>query len=146
MEGSNRRELIGSITLADGATLKLKVDIVDIKESGFSPFGGINFDVKLIGGVATQSVPEDLREAVKGKPLAPSEPPREGWEPVDIVKQEPAVVEEVVESSKGVFKVRVEAEATMVARNTSYRTASNEPVYWVTWVYKVSWKPVKEGE
>jgi len=40
----------------------------------------------------------------------------------------------------------VEAEATMVARNMLYRTIPNEPVYWVTWVNKVSWKQVKEGE
>jgi len=146
MEGSNRRESVGLITLSDGTTLKLKVTIVDIKESGFSPFNGINFDVKLIGGIATQSVPENLREAVKDKPPAPPEPPREGWELVDIVKQEPAIVEEVIKSSKGLFKVRVEAEATMVARNTLYRATSNEPYYWATWVYKVSWKPTKEGE
>jgi len=146
MEDSNRRESIGLITLADGTILKLKVTIIDIRESGFSPFGGVNFDIKSAGGVATQSVPGELREAVKDKPLAPPEPPREGWELVDIVRQEPAIVEEVVKSSKGLFKVRVEAEATMVARNMLYRTIHNEPVYWVTWVNKVSWKPVKEGE
>jgi len=87
-----------------------------------------------------------LGEAVKDKPLVPPEPPREGWELVDIVEQEPAIAEEVVNPSKGLFKVRVRAEATMVARNMLYRTIHNEPVYWVTWVNKVSWKPVKEGE
>jgi len=50
MEDSNRRGSIGLITLADGTILKLKVTIIDIKESGFSPFGGINFDIKPVGG------------------------------------------------------------------------------------------------
>ena len=41
----------GIIRLADGAVLKLKIAIVDIKEVGFSPFGG----------VSTREVPENLK-------------------------------------------------------------------------------------
>jgi hypothetical protein len=41
---------VGRIKLSDGAVLKLKILIVDVRESGFSPFGGVNFDVKVIGG------------------------------------------------------------------------------------------------
>jgi len=37
---------VGWIKLSDGAVLKLKILIVDVRESGFSPFGGVNFDVK----------------------------------------------------------------------------------------------------
>jgi len=51
-----------------------------------------------------------------------------------------------VESSKGRFKIKVSAEAVMVARNTNYKTFENEPLYWVSWVWKISWKPVNEGE
>ncbi len=51
-------------------------------------------------------------------------------------------MEEVVATSQGKFIVRVVAEAVMVARNMKYRSTLGEPVYWVPWVYKISWKPV----
>jgi hypothetical protein len=41
------------------------------------------------------------------------------------------------------FEVKVVAEATMVAKNTLYRSLANEPLYWVFWVYKTSWRPIK---
>jgi len=25
-----------------------------------------------------------------------------------------------------------------------YRSRLNEPIYWVSWVWKISWRPVKE--
>jgi hypothetical protein len=136
------REEVGLIRLADGSELKLRILVVDVREAGFSPFGGVNFDVKVVGGVSTHGVPEELRKAVDGKPLMPPEPPPDGWEIVDIVEQRPAVVEEVVATSQGKFIVRVVAEAVMVARNMKYRSTLGEPVYWVSWVYKISWKPV----
>ena len=77
---------VGRIRLSDGAVLKLKILIVDVRESGFSPFGGVNFDVKAVGGVAVESVPEDVKKLVANKPLAPSEPPRDGWEMLDIIE------------------------------------------------------------
>jgi hypothetical protein len=135
-------EEVGLIRLADGSELKLRILVVDVREAGFSPFGGVNFDVKVVGGVSTLSVPEELRKAVDGKPLMPPAPPPDGWEIVDIVEQRPAVVEEVVATSQGKFIVRVVAEAVMVARNMKYRSTLGEPVYWVSWVYKISWKPV----
>jgi hypothetical protein len=51
------KESLGFIEVSDGTTLKFKISIIDIKEAGFSPFGGINFDVKVIGGIATHKVP-----------------------------------------------------------------------------------------
>ncbi len=51
-------------------------------------------------------------------------------------------MEEVVVTSQGKFMVRVVAEAVMVVRNMRYRSTLGEPVYWVSWVYKISWKPV----
>jgi hypothetical protein len=132
---------VGRIKLSDRTILKLKILIVDVRESGFSPFGGVNFDVKVIGGVAVESVPEEVKKLVANKPLIPSELPTEGWELLGIVEQEPAEAWEVVKSSKGEFVVKVVAEAVMVARNTMYRTMHGEPLYSVSWVNKVMWSP-----
>jgi len=134
----------GYITLSDGAKLKLRILIIDVKEAGFSPFGGVYFDVKVVGGVSTLSVPDELKKAVADKPLAPPEPPVDGWEIVDIMDQKPAEAEAVADSSKGRFNVRVVAEAVMASRNMKYRTIHNEPIYWVSWVLKISWKPVAQ--
>jgi len=60
---------VGIIKLSDGSILQLKVFIIDVKEAGFSPFGGVYFDVRVIGGVTTESVPESLKELVKDKPV-----------------------------------------------------------------------------
>ena len=76
----------------------------------------------------------------------PPEPPRDGWEMVDIIEQKPAETEEVVTLSQGKFVVKVTAEAIIVARNLGYRSTLGEPIYWVSWVYKISWKPLKESE
>jgi len=136
---------LGFITVSDGTVLKLKISIVDIKEMGFSPFGGINFDVKTMGGISTYIVPEDLKKAVADKPIAPPEPPSDGWEILEVKEQKPAMMEEVVDTSKGKYVVRVVGDAVMVARNMKYRTPHNEPIYWVSWVWKISWKPIKSG-
>jgi hypothetical protein len=136
---------LGFITVSDGTILKFKISIVDVREieGVFSPFGGVVFDVKAIGGVSAYKVPEELKKTVADKRIAPLEPPQDGWEILEIKEQKPAVVEEAVESSKGKFVVRVVGEAVMVARNTNYKTPHNEPIYWVSWVYKISWRPVK---
>jgi len=136
---------IGIVKLSDGTILKLRVAVVDAREAGFSPFGGIHIEVKPIGGVATLEVPPDLRQKVSDKPLSPPTPPKEGWELVDIVEQKPAVEEVIIDTSKGKYVVRVEAEAVMVSRNVRYRTRLNEPIYWLSWTWKISWRPFKEG-
>jgi hypothetical protein len=66
------------VRLSDGAVLKLKILIVDVKEAGFSPFGGVSFDVKVVGGVAVESLPDSVRGLVDGKPFAPPETPPGG--------------------------------------------------------------------
>ena len=144
-------EKAGRIKLSDETELILKVIVLNIREVGFSPFGGVNFNVSAIGGIATKYVPEKLRNAVAEKPIVPpgSSPPKDGWEYVDIVEQEPASVEEQISSSQGTFTVMVVAEATMVARNLKYRVVVgnvSEPLYWATWVYKVTWKPEVKGK
>jgi hypothetical protein len=142
MEAKKKEQ--GIIKLTDNTILKLKITIVDIKEIGFSPFGGVNLSVNSVGGIATYSVPEELRNAIVDKPSFPSgDLPHDGWEIVDIVEQEPAIEEEIIDTSKGKFRVRVVAEAVMAARNMNYRSVLNEPVYWVNWVWKVSWKPIE---
>ncbi len=135
----------GVIKLVDGAILKLRIAVVHAREAGFSPFAGVNIDVKAIGGVATLGVPEELKEKVKDKPLMPPSPglPKDGWEIVDIKEQEPAMEEVIIDTSKGKFLVRVVAEATMVARNLDYKSTLGEPIYWVSWVWKISWKPIQ---
>jgi len=148
MEEVRRPEGVGEglIKLSDGTVLKLKILIVGVKETGFSPFGGVNLDIKVVGGITTVSVPEELRRAVADKPLTPPQPPKSGWEILEVVEQQPAVAVQTVETSKGHFTVRVVAEAVMASRNMEYRTSSNEPVYWVSWVYKVSWRPAGEQD
>jgi len=136
----------GRIKLSDGSVLKLKITIIDARESGFSPFGGINIKVKVVGGIAVLSVPEEIREKFSRKPLTPSksEPPHDGWEIIKIVNYEPARANEDVETSQGLFRVEVVAEPVMASRNVNYRTEFNEPLYWLSWIYKISWGPIDE--
>ncbi|MGC8696253.1 MAG: hypothetical protein ACP5UD_07610 [Conexivisphaera sp.] len=131
---------IGRVKLSDGTELKLQIMIVDVKDAGFSPLGGVNFAVNAVGGIATSRVPEELRKAVEGRPLA-VQVPEDGWELVDIVEFEPAVVETVAEAKGGKFVVRVEAEPVMAARNLRYRSMDGGPYYWLSWVYKTRWRP-----
>jgi len=132
----------GIVRLSDGTVLKLKITIVDAREAGFSPFGGVNIVVKTVGGIGVIEIPQELHGRVADKPVMPPEPPREGWEIVDIENYEPAVEETRVNTSKGEFLVKVQAEPVMAARNLNYKTELNEPPYWLNWVLKVSWRPV----
>jgi hypothetical protein len=134
---------IGRIKLSDSTILNLKICIIDVKEVGYSPFEGINFDVKTIGGVAVEYITDEVKRSVADKPLMPFEPPREGWESLEIVEQQPAIAEVEVQVSRGVFVVKVVAEAVMAARNLQYRNTYNEPIYWISWVYKTSWRAKK---
>jgi len=146
---TSERELVlggvGRVELSDGAVLLLKVMVVHVKEAGFSPFGGVNFDVKAVADITVGSVPDELKEKVRDRPVYYlwQEPPRDGWELVDIKGQEPAVIETTVNTSRGIFSVRVVAEVVMVARNLNYRSLTGEPVYAASWVYKISWRPAE---
>ncbi|MFP3189988.1 MAG: hypothetical protein RXR31_01440 [Thermoproteota archaeon] len=141
---------VAKVELSDGAILLLKVMVVHIKEAGFSPFGGVNFDVKALADVTVESLPDELKEKVRDKPVYyPYQPYQEllkdGWEFVDIKGQWPAVIETTVNTSKGTFRVKVVAEVVMVARNLSYKTPAGEPIYTVSWIYKVSWTSAGQG-
>lgn len=92
--------------MSDNAIIRLKILIDDVRETDFSPFGNVYFDVKVVGSVTVESVPGDLKKAVEDKPLAPLEPPKDGWEILDIAKQEPAIAEVVAVSTRGNFKSR----------------------------------------
>jgi hypothetical protein len=134
----------GIVKLSDGSIIKLRITIVDAREAGFSPFGGINILVKVTGGIAIKEVPEDIRKQLANKPLPPGpEPPQDGWEIIDITEYTPAIAEELIETSKGPFAVMVKAEPVMASRNVNYKNEFNEPIYWLNWVYKISWKPSK---
>jgi len=145
---SDRELMLGGVArveLADGAVLLLKVMVVHVKEAGFSPFGGVSFDVKAVADVTVESLPDGLKEKVRDRPVYYpwQEPPRDGWEVIDIKGQEPAVIETTVNTSRGIFSVRVVAEVVMVARNLNYRSLTGEPVYAASWVYKISWRPAE---
>lgn len=132
----------GIVSLADGSKLVLRVVVVGVKYSGFSPFGGVNFVVKPAGGVSSLFVPDKLKNDVKDKPFSPPDrPPEEGWELIDVQGQEPAVEEVEVEADGRKYRVRVLGEASMVSRNMSYRTDVGEPLYWVYWSIKIQWRP-----
>jgi hypothetical protein len=132
---------VGRVKLSDNSVLKLKILVVDVKEAGFSPFGGVQFDVKAVGGISTEFVPEEVKKLVIDKPLAPPELPIDGWEILDIVEQNPAIAKVITSSSKGEFDVKVVAEPVMASRNTLYKVPPGEPIYMLSWVLKVSWKP-----
>jgi len=138
---------VAKVELSDGAILLLKVMVVHIKEAGFSPFGGVNFDVKALADVTVESLPDELKEKVRDKPVyyPYQELLKDGWEFVDIKGQWPAVIETTVNTSKGTFRVKVVAEVVMVARNLSYKTPAGEPIYTVSWIYKVSWMSAGKG-
>ena len=131
---------MGRIKLSDGTVLKLKICVVDVREVGYSPFGVVDFDVKVAGGAAVEHVAEEVKRLVADKPLMPPEPPRGGWEALEIVEQLPATAEVEVQASRGEFIVKVGAEAVMAARNLQYRSIYGEPIYWISWIYKTYWR------
>jgi len=132
---------LGEAKLSDGTIIFLRVAIVDVRETGFSPFEGINFTVKPIGGITARS-PLELKEKVKSRPLSVGpQPPKDGWETIDIIEQKPAMEEVIVQSSSGKeYLVKVEAELSMVSRNINYKNEFEEPIYWASWVNKFSWR------
>ncbi|EZQ11337.1 hypothetical protein CM19_01020 [Candidatus Acidianus copahuensis] len=132
----------GSLTLSDGTVITLVTYVLNVKETGFSPYGGVNFVVESITGITIERVPDELKEKVKDKTI-PNGVPQDGWEIIDIKDQKPAIVELETDSSKGKFMVRAETEAVMASRNLNYRTPSNEPWYSVLSINKVSWRPLK---
>lgn len=133
----------GRATLSDGTIVKVVVNIVDARESGFSPLGGVNLVVKQSGGTAVVKVPDALMQKVKDKPVYSGPLPQDGWEMLDIVEMTPAKAETKIETTKGSFLVTIVSEPTMVARNLNYKSDLGEPVYFVYFVPKVSWKPIK---
>ncbi|MGC9113153.1 hypothetical protein [Acidilobus sp.] len=138
----------GIVKLSDGSTLLLKVFIVDIRElGGFSPFAGVNLVVNVTVGITVKEVPKELSKRVQDKPVVDLTVPQDGWEMVEIDRDHsrPAVVETEFNSSKGPLLVRAEVEAVMAARNLNYRDRLGEPLYFISWVYKVSWRPKGEG-
>lgn len=137
----------GTVKLADGTVLKLVVNILEARESGFSPLGGINILVKPIGGATVIKSPSEVMEKIKDKPFFPSgEQPKDGWELVDIIENQPATAEKTIETSKGPYLVKMIADPSMASRNLNYKNELDEPIYFVVWVSKISWKPIVRSE
>jgi len=78
--------------------------------------------------------------------LSPLQSLQKGWEILDIIEQQPAEVVENTSTSLGTFSIKVVSEVVMASCNIMYRTPTNEPLYWVSWVNKVSWKPLEKLE
>ncbi|MBP1357003.1 MAG: hypothetical protein JZD40_00715 [Sulfolobus sp.] len=132
----------GSLTLSDDTIITFVTYVLNVKETGSSPFGGVNFVVESITGITVEKITDELREKIKDKTV-PNGVPQDGWEIIDIKDQKPAIVELEADSSKGKFKVKVVTEVVMASRNLNYKTVTNEPWYFVSWVNKVSWRPLK---
>jgi len=130
--------------LEDGTTVIMKAILDNIEETGFSPFGGVSFSAKITTQISFVP-PEELKEKVKDMPVHYSgqQLPTDGWEVVDIAWQRPAVIETTVNTSRGVFSLKIITEALMAARNMNYRTPAGDPLYQIAWVYKYYWKPAK---
>jgi hypothetical protein len=61
---------VGSVKLSDDSMLEFKILIADVKEAGFSPFGGVQFDVEMVGGISTEFVLREVKKLVIDKSLA----------------------------------------------------------------------------
>ncbi len=133
----------GRVKLADGTVLKIIANILDAREHGFSPFGGVNIAVSQTGGSAVVEVSPELLEAVKDKPLClPNNQPQDGWEMIDITEVTPVKAETKIETSMGSFLVKLVNQPTMVTRNLNYKSDLNDPVYIISFASIVSWKKV----
>lgn len=133
----------GRIKLADDTILKIVVNIIDARESGFSPFGGVNIVVKHFGGTAVVKVPDQLIQSVKDKPIYSSaNQPQDGWEMMDIVESTNAIAETKIPTTRGNFLVRLVSQPSMASRNLNYKSDLGEPVYIVYFAPIVGWKPV----
>jgi len=132
---------LGYVKLSDGTTIILRAAVVDVKPLQIpSPFEP-EFNVIIAGGVSAYPSDSALNE-VKDKPLIePSKMPSDGWTLIDIVEKQSAYEEiEYFLNEKEKYTIRAEIEPILVAKNSNYRTIQNEPLYFVRWVNKVSWK------
>jgi len=140
--GDEATEGVLTVKLADGTMVLVKITVVKVEEVGFSPYGGVMFNV-LSTGQITYEWPDELKEKVKDKPFyyAWQALPRDGWELVDIEWQEPSVIETTVNSSRGTFTVRYTSWAQMAARNLNYRMPPGGPLYAVQVASETTWRP-----
>ena len=82
-----------------------------------------------------------LNEVKDKQMIEPDKMPSDGWTLVDIVEKQSAYEEvEYLLNGKEKYVIRAETEPILAAKNINYRTIQNEPLYFVRWVNKVSWK------
>ncbi|GAB6945400.1 hypothetical protein [Vulcanisaeta sp. JCM 14467] len=134
---------VGRVVLRDGTILRLRTAIVEVhKVSEQTPFGAYLL-VLVTTGIGVESVPDEVMKAVSDKPLLKFDYfPMDGWEPIDIERQEPAYEEAEVVINNEKYLVHAEVEASMCSRNLSYKDLFNRPLYYVNWVVKPSWRRV----
>ena len=97
--------------------------------------------------MVVESIPEDVRKLVEDKPVHPvgADPPREGWEALDIVEQRPPEAQLTIKTTKGEYLVNLTIEILMVSRNTKFKTLAGEPLYAIAYIEKASWKPARKN-
>jgi len=132
---------LGYVKLQDGTIIILRAAVVDVKPLQISSPFEPEFNVIIIGGVSVYPSDSALNE-VKDKPIiGPNETVLSGWTLIDIVEKQSAYEEvEYFLNGKGKYVIRAEIEPILAAKNSNYRTIQNEPLYFVRWVNKVSWK------
>ena len=140
--GDRATEGVLRVKLSDGTLVLINVKVVKVEEVGFSPYGGVMFNVLPTANI-TYEWPDELKEKVKDRPFyyAWQELPRDGWEFVDIEWQEPSVIETAVNSSRGTFIVRFVSRALMASRNLGYRMPPGGPLYAVLVAHETTWRP-----
>ena len=101
---------IGEILLSDGSRLLLKILIINVRESplDFMPFGGVNFNVDVVGGISIKELSNEVKGLIRDKPTMLVYP-IDGWEIIPIKSHENAMAYTVVDSSNGKFSVKVSA-------------------------------------
>jgi len=132
---------LGYVKLSDGTTIILRAAVVDIKPLQITPPFGVEFNVSVVGGVSAYPSDSALNEVKDKQLIEPDKMPSDGWTLIDIVEKQSAY-EEVVYllNGKEKYVIKAEIEPILAAKNTNYRTIQNEPLYFVRWVNKVSWK------
>jgi hypothetical protein len=122
------------------------ITILDARESGFSPFDGINIAIKPVGGTAIIKPSNEMIEKIKDKPTITSgETPKDGWEIIDITGFKPAIAEKIIDTTKGKYLVKIIAEPSMASRNLKYKSEIDEPIYFLVWASKFSWKSMAKS-
>jgi len=115
---------VGDIKLSDGALLRLKILIVDVKEIGFSPFGGVNFYANVTGGVYVSQTASESSSKISRSSQVSSLPETAGNCSTSSNKTRRGAGGRPELTGR----IRGEGCSRRVARNTHYKSPTNEPI------------------